>query len=352
MKIAVLTSGGVDSAFALHLLKSQGHEVTAHYIKIWNPQYEIEGSSCPWQEDVDSVKAICYKIDVPYVIHNLQIDYEFTVMSYMIEELKKGRTPNPDVYCNYYIKFGAFFLNISFKEYDYVASGHYVTKKHIDDDYIFWHSSDPLKDQSFFLSKLNSNQLKKIIFPCSNFSKKQIKEYAIKHDLPQKHKKDSQGLCFVGKINFTDFVSKYIPVKEGNIVNAEDNSILGTHNGLHLYTIGQRHGIKLSNGPWYVLDKNIHTNTLYVIKKNSTLSTLITLVEFDKVQLFINKDIKYIKYKHPQIELLSGKLVSSEDYSGYAFKLDKEMSSLCFASGQIVALYDKDYCLIGNAIIS
>lgn len=351
MKIAVLASGGVDSSFALHLLKSQGHDVTAHYLKIWNPQYEQEGTSCPWQEDVDSVKAICSKLDIPYVIHNLQIEYEYTVMAYMLEELKAGRTPNPDVYCNYYIKFGAFFDNISFKEYDYVASGHYATKKAITDDCIYWHSADPLKDQSFFLSKLTFSQIKKIIFPCSNFSKKQIREYAILHDLPQKDKKDSQGLCFIGKINYGEFISKYIPNKPGLIINDDDGSVLGQHEGLHLYTMGQRHSIHIGNGPWYVCGKDINTNILYVINKLKLHTTMTNVVALTKLQLHIEHPVRYIKYKHPQTELLAGMIVQPEDRTKFGFKLDKEQSYLSFSSGQVVAMYDSEYCLVGSAKI-
>lgn len=357
MKIAVLTSGGVDSSFALHKLKNEGHDVVAHYLKIWNPQYAEEGSSCPWQEDVDSVNAICDQLGVPLLIHNLQVDYEFTVMAYMLEELKAGRTPNPDVFCNLYIKFGAFFNNISFTEYDYVASGHYATKKNIEHDYLYWHDADPLKDQSFFLAKLKPQQIKKIIFPCSGLNKKDVRKYAEEHNLPQKNKKDSQGLCFIGKINYSDFISKYIPNKEGPIINLDTNEVLGTHKGLHLYTVGQRHGIEINNGPWYVCDKDSAKNALYVINRVKLHTTKTTYMPLSKLNIYSNSIPTYFKYKHPQLELLKGSIVvqnfssSKEGSVEYWVKLDKEISYLSFSSGQIVAIYDQNHRLIGNGVI-
>jgi len=353
MKIAVLTSGGVDSAFALHNLQREGHDVTAHYLKIWNPQYEQEGSSCPWQEDVDSVKAICTLLNVPMVIHNLQIEYEFTVMAYMLEELKAGRTPNPDVYCNPYIKFGAFFDNISFKEYDYVASGHYATKKNIEDDHIYWHSGDPLKDQSFFLSKVKPEQFKKIIFPCSTFGKKYIRAYAATYNLPQKDKKDSQGLCFIGKVNYSEFISKYIPNVPGPIIDVTTSQVVGEHNGLHLYTIGQRHGIEVSNGPWYVSSKNIDSNILYIINRVHLHRTMTDIMPITKANW--NGIPKYFKYKHPQVKLLTGKYVINSSFHNpqqdEAILLDEKISYLSFSPGQVVAVYDEDHKLIGNCVV-
>lgn len=350
MKIAVLTSGGVDSAYALHKLKSEGHNVYAHYLKIWNPQYENEGTSCPWQEDVDSVKSICDMLDVPMITHNLQVEYEFTVMAYMLEELKAGRTPNPDVYCNPYIKFGAFFDNISFKDYDCVASGHYATKVNPLDDHIYWHVADPLKDQSFFLSKVTPDQLKKIIFPCSGLGKAQIRHYAKEHNLPQKDKKDSQGLCFVGKVNYSDFISKYIASKPGPIYNDEDGSRLGTHNGLHLYAIGQRHGLDIPNGPWYVAYKSTRGNELYVVNRTRLHTTKTNIMPIDKVVLYKDNTPIFFKYKHPQTKLLSGKSVINQ-YGERGIMLDEEVSYLSFSPGQVVAMYDIYYQLIGNCVI-
>lgn len=351
MKIAVLASGGVDSSFALHKLKNEGHDVSAHYLKIWNPKYEQSKSSCPWQDDIDSVKAICNLLNVPMITHNLQVEYEFTVMAYMLDELRSGRTPNPDIYCNYYIKFGAFFENISFSEYDCVASGHYASKKNILDNHIYWHSADPLKDQSFFLAKLKPKQFEKIIFPCSGLNKANIREYANLHNLPQKDRKDSQGLCFIGKINYTNFISDYIPNKLGIIYNYEDGSRLGTHNGLHLYAIGQRHGLNIPNGPWYVAYKEIQDNRLFVINKKRLHTTMTNIMPVNKFNYFFNEEATYFKYKHPQIKLLSGKHVLSSDGEP-AILLNEEISQLAFSPGQIVAMYNSEYKLIGNCVIA
>lgn len=365
-KIAVLVSGGVDSAYSLLTLSRQ-YDVTAFYLKIWNPQYEEDGDSCPWKEDVEYVEKLCKQLNVPLKIVNLQNEYQFTVMEYMISELKVGRTPNPDIFCNYYIKFGAFFDHISFDEYDYVASGHYATKLDKDDDFMYWHSADPVKDQTFFLCKLTPNQIKKIIFPCSGWSKSRIREFARVNNLPQKDRKDSQGLCFIGNINYSEFVSKYIEKNEGYIYDISSGRRLGIHNGLHLYTEGQRHGLNLPNGPWYVYAKDVYKNELYAVNRLDFHKYLTNKISIDIKTLSINDSFYendgqlYIKVRHPQTELVKGSLMTNSEilfgkkvYRTY-IETESNFHPWNYSSGQLIALYQKDdfgVRLIGNATIT
>jgi tRNA-specific 2-thiouridylase len=352
LKIAVLTSGGVDSAYSLISLKEKGYDVTAHYIKIWNPQYEEEGLLCPWRKDIQFVEQLCNQFHIELKVHNLQLDYEFTVLEYMLSELKRGGTPNPDILCNYFIKFGIFFEHISFNEYNYVASGHYATKLNNDDEHIYWHKSDPKKDQSFFLSKLKPNQVKKIIFPCSGLNKSEIREAARQWNLPQKDRKDSQGLCFLGNINYSEFISRYIPIKKGHVYNLESSELIGEHDGIHLYTEGQRIGISNPHGPWYVYKKDIKNNAIYVINRQSfhkhETSTLpiSDIVQYEK---HVGKQV-YLKIRHPQEKLIKGTISSFDKIS-----LEDKFKPFQFSPGQIISIYEEDnfgYKLISSAKIT
>ncbi len=356
MKIAVLVSGGVDSAFSLHSL-SKVAEVTAFYIKIWNPQYEQEDDSqCPWKEDIDYVEKLCNQLNVELKIVNLQNEYQFTVMEYMISELKKGRTPNPDVFCNSYIKFGAFLDHISFDEYDFVASGHYATKVNNSDSFMYWHEADKNKDQTFFLSKLKPEQIEKIIFPCSGLNKSDIRKYAVDNDLPQKHRKDSQGLCFIGNINYSEFISRYIPNKEGNIYNCENGMLLGKHNGIHLYTEGQRKGLDLPNGPWYVFSKNSRDNSITVVNRTSFHRTKTNALFYEKLEYsehFNKKETLYLKLRHPQPYLIEATFEATNNVE--YIKTKEHFYPWNFSSGQVFAIYQKDqfgYKLVGNATVT
>jgi tRNA-specific 2-thiouridylase len=350
MKIAVLVSGGVDSAVSLSILKGQGYEVTAYYIKIWNPEYDLDNNQCPWKEDTDYVEKLCSKLNVEFKIINMQLEYQFTVMEYMISELKKGKTPNPDIFCNYYIKFGLFYDYIDLTNFDYVASGHYATKRKRNDDFMYWHKADPVKDQTFFLSKLKKETIKKIIFPLSGMSKTQVRELASKLDLPQKDKKDSQGLCFIGDINYNQFISKYISNSEGNIYNAIDGKLIGKHKGLHLYTEGQRRGIDLPNGPWYVMCKNTKENSLSVVNRLDFHLFKTNEFQFSDISLH-NEDVNsnlYLKIRHPQPTLIKLKKVEhvktiyDKSFEYKTFETEFEYYPWNFSPGQIGCLYEKD----------
>ena len=263
MKIAVLLSGGVDSSLALALLKEQGHDLTAWYLKIWLEDDASFLGECPWEEDLSYARQVCDKLDVPLKVMPLQQEYYKLVVGYTLEELKNGRTPSPDIFCNRLIKFGAFMDRVG-DEYDKIASGHYARIVQDDDGVHLFRAPDPVKDQTYFLSRMKREQLSKILFPVGEYHKTRVRELAEEYDLPTKSRKDSQGICFLGKIKFRDFARMYLGEKQGNILELESGNCLGLHKGFWFYTIGQRTGLGLSGGPWYVVRKDIEKNIIYV----------------------------------------------------------------------------------------
>ncbi|KAL8129338.1 hypothetical protein V2J09_018493 [Rumex salicifolius] len=270
LKVAVLVSGGVDSSVALRLLHASGHSCTAFYLKIWFQEaFENFWSECPWEEDLMHAKAVCDQAGVPLEVVHLTDEYWEKVVSYMIGEYRCGRTPNPDVLCNTRIKFGAFVDAISSMKFDYIASGHYAKVIHPSPDEpdktsTLELSKDTIKDQTYFLSHLSQQQLKRLIFPLGCATKDEVRKLASLFDLPNKDRKDSQGICFLGKIKFSEFVAKHIGEMEGVILEAETGDLLGKHRGFWFYTIGQRQGLRLPGGPWYVVEKDINNNVVFV----------------------------------------------------------------------------------------
>ncbi|XP_061350241.1 uncharacterized protein LOC133295419 [Gastrolobium bilobum] len=270
LRVAVLVSGGVDSSVALRLLNAAGHSCTAFYLKIWfQEDFENFWSECPWEEDLKYAKAVCNQVQVPLEVVHLTDEYWENVVSYIIEEYRCGRTPNPDVLCNTRIKFGAFLDAISDMGFDYVASGHYANVVHPladqkDEPSVLELSQDMVKDQTYFLSHLSQSQLKQLLFPLGCIPKEEVRRLATKFDLPNKDRKDSQGICFLGKIRFSEFVARHIGEREGIILEAESGDFLGKHQGFWFYTIGQRQGLRLPGGPWYVVEKDVKNNVVFV----------------------------------------------------------------------------------------
>ncbi|XP_058735083.1 uncharacterized protein LOC131607051 [Vicia villosa] len=277
LRVAVLLSGGVDSSVALRLLHAAGHSCTAFYLKIWfQEDFENFWSECPWEDDLKYAKDVCNQVEVPLEVVHLTDEYWKNVVSYIIEEYRCGRTPNPDVLCNTRIKFGAFLDAIGGMGFNYVASGHYAKVVHpiadkMDDPSILELSQDMVKDQTYFLSHLSQSQLKRLLFPLGCIPKDEVRRLATKFDLPNKNRKDSQGICFLGKIKFSEFVARHIGEKEGIILEAESGDFLGKHRGFWFYTIGQRQGLRLAGGPWYVVEKDVKNNVVFVSRNYFSL---------------------------------------------------------------------------------
>lgn len=260
--IALLASGGVDSSVALHMLVEAGFSPDLYYIRI-GMEDEEGGITCTAEEDLEMVALLARKYSLPYHEIDLHKAYWERVVAYTIRSVKEGLTPNPDVMCNRLIKFGAFIDQVG-GQYDYIATGHYATTRKIDGKLYLATAPDPVKDQTDFLAQLDNKQLEKIILPIGELTKQQVRHLALEAQLPNASRKDSQGICFLGKINYDQFLARYLGTLEGSIIELETGSEIGKHRGYWFHTIGQRKGLGLSGGPWFVVKKDCSTNTLYV----------------------------------------------------------------------------------------
>lgn len=260
MNIAVLISGGVDSAVGTHLLCEQGYKPDLFYIKIG---MEGEYMSCTAEEDIELSKATARRYGLKLEIIDFQQQYWDLVVGYAVERVKKGLTPNPDVMCNKLIKFGCFEQEAG-NYYDRIATGHYATRREINGQVWLGTAVDPVKDQTDFLAQIDNLQMNKLMFPLGKLMKSEVRRIAEENRLPSAKRRDSQGICFLGKINYNDFIRKFLGEKQGDVINIENGKKIGTHNGYWFHTIGQRKGLGLGEGPWFVIDKDIEKNILYV----------------------------------------------------------------------------------------
>lgn len=264
-KVVVGMSGGVDSSVAALLLKEQGYEVIGLFMLNWRE--EDPNGACTAEEDYTDVRRVAALLDIPYYTVDFSREYRERVFSYFLDEYKKGRTPNPDVLCNREIKFGPF------KEFalklgaDYVATGHYAGVHTENGQPILYRAKDENKDQTYFLNQLTAEQLHNVLFPLCEIEKPEVRRLAAAHGLATAEKKDSTGICFIGERDFRKFLSEYLPMKEGDIKTL-DGKTVGRHKGVFYYTIGQRKGFGLGGGgngePYYVIDKDVYNNILYV----------------------------------------------------------------------------------------
>jgi len=263
MNIATLLSGGVDSSVVVHLLKEGGYTPSLFYIKIGMDDDEL--IHCSSEEDIEMASLIARKYGCKLEIVDLHKDYWENVVAYTIDKVKLGMTPNPDVMCNKLIKFGVFEQRVG-KDFDKTATGHYATTTERNGKVYLSTAKDPLKDQTDFLAQINSLQVSKLMFPIGNLMKSEVRTIAEKANLPSAKRHDSQGICFLGKINYNDFIRRYLGEKDGPIVELETGKIVGKHKGYWFHTVGQRKGIGLSGGPWYVIKKDVGANIVYVSK--------------------------------------------------------------------------------------
>ena len=267
MNVAALVSGGVDSSVVVHLLKEQGITPDIFYIRI-GMEDEEGYIDCPAEEDIEITQWIARHYGCRFEEVNLHKEYWENVVSYTIETVRRGLTPNPDVMCNKLIKFGAF-VERRGKDYDRIATGHYACTAQVEDGEcalvtFLATAKDAVKDQTDFLSQLDYDQIRRLMFPVGGMMKSEVREVASRAGLPSAQRKDSQGICFLGKINYNDFIKRYLGEREGKIVELETGRVLGTHRGYWFHTIGQRKGLYLSGGPWFVVRKDIEENVLYV----------------------------------------------------------------------------------------
>ena len=261
MNIAALISGGVDSAVAVHLLCEQGYKPDLFYIKIgMDTDNEL---SCTAEEDIELATATARRYGLQLEIIDLQKEYWDQVVAYTIEKVRNGFTPNPDVMCNKLIKFGCFEQKAGYA-YDKIATGHYASTCELNGKTWLATAKDAIKDQTDFLAQINYLQVSKLLFPLGGYMKKEIRHIAAQAKLPSAQRKDSQGICFLGKINYNDFIRRFLGERQGSIIELESGKEIGKHRGFWFHTIGQRKGLGLSGGPWFVVDKDTENNILYV----------------------------------------------------------------------------------------
>ena len=265
MRIVVGISGGVDSSVAAYLLKKQGHDVIGLFMINWDEQ----DGQCTAEEDYEDVKRVCTKIGIPYFSVNYSKEYYDRVFKYFLDEYQAGRTPNPDVLCNREIKFGPFLEKAKQLGADMIATGHYAKTIQKDGKTYLLKAKDLTKDQSYFLNQLSQAQLSSVIFPLADIEKTEVRKIAKELGLSTAEKKDSTGICFIGERNFKNFLKTYLPAKPGEI-RTLDEKVVGHHDGLMYYTIGQRRGLNLGGTKdkneqrWFVLKKDLKNNVLYV----------------------------------------------------------------------------------------
>ncbi len=352
MKIASLVSGGVDSSVSIPLLKEQGYDPHIFYIKI-GMEDQSAFMDCPSEEDIEITSWIAKKYNCRFDIVDLQKEYWSSVVEYTIETVKNGLTPNPDIMCNLLIKFGAFKEKYG-HEFDKISTGHYASNYETDKGVFLSTAVDRMKDQTYFLGQISYGQLEKTMFPIGHLPKAKVREIARDMRLPSAERPDSQGICFLGKINYNDFIKAQIGEMPGEIRELETNKLLGEHKGFWFHTIGQRKGLGLSGGPWFVVKKDIGNNIIFVSNGYDPASQYSNTIPLEDLHwLNINHDyssLSDIKFKiRHQPEFNKGKLVI--DAEGNKIISEKGISGI--APGQFAVIYDLDEkTCIGSSAIS
>ncbi|MDU6182024.1 MAG: tRNA 2-thiouridine(34) synthase MnmA [Anaerococcus vaginalis] len=349
IKVIVGVSGGVDSSVAALLLKKEGYDVSGIFMKNWDE--EDENGVCTAEVDYEDAVKVCNQIGIPYYSINFEKEYYDRVFSYFLDEYKKGRTPNPDIMCNKEIKFKAFLDYAKDLGADYLATGHYARVDRSSDETKMLRGLDSNKDQTYFLSQLSQDQIKDVLFPVGDLDKKEVRKIAKENNLATADKKDSTGICFIGERNFNEFLSNYLPAKEGNIVDTEGN-IMGKHYGLMYHTIGQRRGLGIGGEgeAWFVCGKDLEKNELIVCqgKNNEKLfsNRLIGLNLSSISKNGLKKEFDCTcKFRYRQKDINSHVKILDDGRVEITYDKTKAVTP-----GQAAVFYDGEVCL-GSCII-
>ncbi len=350
MKVAVLVSGGVDSSVALMRLAEQGeHELEAFYLKIWLEDELAFLGACPWEEDLGYARDACARADVPLHELSLQREYLETVVRYAVEGLAAGYTPSPDVVCNRHIKFGAFVDRVGGR-YDLVASGHHARTVVRGGLTRLYKGADRRKDQTYFLSQLNQQQLARCLFPIGTLEKPAIRAAARRLGLAAADRPDSQGICFLGRVPFTEFVAHHLGERPGEICEAGSGRVLGEHRGTWFHTIGQRKGLGLAGGPWYVVAKDLERNRVVVAHARDLAVHSRSRFTVPRAHWIAEPPARNdleVRVRHG--ERLEPCLVGLGPDGSLAVELTGRTDP-GIAPGQFAALYDGEECLGGGQI--
>ena len=352
-KVVIGMSGGVDSSVAAIILKKQGYDVIGLFMRNWdstiNNDYlgnpNLNNNICPQEEDYNDAKAVCEKLDIPLYRIDFVKEYWDYVFTYFLDELKKGRTPNPDIMCNKYIKFDYFVKEAKKLGADYIATGHYARIK---DGYLL-RGVDSNKDQTYFLSQLTKEQLNNVLFPVGNLEKSEVRKIALEYNLITAKKKDSTGICFIGERNFKKFLENYLPNMPGDVVDIDTNKKVGKHIGLMYYTIGQRKGLNIGgfHDKMFVVGKNLDNNILYISfrEDNEYLVSDSCIIE----QVNFNSEIRptectaKFRYRQEDYKVKLEYLENGEIIVRYD-------NVKAVTPGQACVFYDNEKCLGGGII--
>ncbi len=349
MKTAVLVSGGVDSSVALALLAQEKRDLTAFYLKIWLEDEMSTLGECPWEEDLKYVREVCGRFGVPLEVIPMQREYWDRVVDYTLREARAGRTPNPDILCNQEIKFGQFYDRID-PAFMRVATGHYARVQREADVTRLLRAPDPIKDQTYFLSRLTQRQLSRAEFPIGHLFKKDVRALAADFNLPNQARKDSQGICFLGKFKYRDFIKHHLGTRPGDFVDAATGRRVGEHDGYWFYTIGQRNGLGLSGGPWFVVKKDVEANRVFLAQGYSPVEVMRDAFEVQGLHWLSGvpekTDPLEVRIRHGAA-LHSGRLEFSEN-KGRVF-LEAPVQGV--APGQFAVFYQGEVCLGSGVIV-
>ncbi|MEP7205047.1 MAG: tRNA 2-thiouridine(34) synthase MnmA [Candidatus Saccharibacteria bacterium] len=346
-RVYVGMSGGVDSSLTAALLVEQGYQVTGVYMKNWTQ--DLPGMKCPWADDLADAKRVAVQLGIDFKVFDFESDYKHIVVDYMVDEYKNGRTPNPDIICNQEVKFRLFLEAALADGADLIATGHYARVE----NGVLKQAVDANKDQTYFLNRVTSEALKKTLFPLGEFVKPEVRRMALDRGLYTANKKDSQGICFVGKIGIREFLSEYVTQVPGKIIDQRTKKVLGQHDGAIFYTLGQRHGLELGGGlPYYVVGKDMDKNEVYVTTDLNDANLWKTDVLLKSVHWIgrLPLDGHYnIRIRH-RAPLVSAQLfIHQDDTSTAGVKIADQQRAV--AAGQSIVFYDGDECL-GGAIIA
>lgn len=353
IRVVVGMSGGVDSSVTALLLKRQGYDVIGVFMKNWDDT--DENGVCTAEEDAEDVRRVCDEIGIPYYTVNFEDAYRDKVFEYFLEEYRRGRTPNPDVMCNREIKFGEFLQKARALGADAVAMGHYArVERQEDGTYRLLRGVDGNKDQTYFLHQLDQAQLSRAMFPIGHLKKPEVRRIAEEAGLHTAKKKDSTGVCFIGERNFKEFLGHYLPAKPGDMVDIVTGEKKGRHDGLMYYTLGQRQGLGIggsgSGEPWFVADKDLERNVLYVVQgdaHHSLYSVALTATEVNWITPAGGQPFRCtakFRYRQPD------QGVTVTPLGGSDFRVDFDQPQKAVTPGQAVVFYDGEFCLGGGTI--
>lgn len=368
-KVLLAMSGGVDSSIAAFLLKKQGYDVIGAFMKNWSDTKDPLTGICAWRTERKMALKIASKLNIPLITLDFEKQYKKEVINKMFEKYKKGITPNPDIDCNQKIKFPLLLKEAQKRNINLIATGHYArVQKSKDQDkkeiYEILRGKDESKDQSYFLYKITQQELSHCLFPIGEYSKQQIREIAQKNNFPNYNKKGTVGICFIGKVDLKKFLQKKIKPKKGKILDP-DGKIIGEHDGIYYYTIGQRlgsrYGFEIDRGnknkpsKWYVAKKNAKTNTITAAPENHPLNFRkeITIKDLhlisNKENEFKNKSTKVFSRIRHVGELLESTLLYNKKNNRFKITLNQAITGI--SEGQAIVLYEKEKVLGGGEII-